>query len=368
MNSKVILLGTSHPHIFHRIKYLQDRHMTILGYFDSDENVSREMQKHVNCTRFTDPVELLSLDFDAVFIHGEDVQNPSYIQSAIASGAKGIFVEKPGAAHPEQFNKLIPQIEAHGVIFEVGWELHYLEIVEFARNVLRTSLLGHITEARFHGGCPGGAGAEAWQSNIHNIGGFFYSLGGHVVETATDLFGLPTQVVASIRKLPKEKPHSGYSWVPGLFEQKELNPMKAIGTLEYEDIASAILEYKTKNVHLDFTAWEPSGYLDDWTMDIYGVQGALHLNFDTPGGYLLLKDAKGEWKKGRNDLFPETIHKKGEMLQAAFIKQMDSFFRRIQSRDEGLTNCNEKAAFNVLHLFQKLYESAEKRSWITIEE
>ncbi|KAJ6031057.1 hypothetical protein N7540_001789 [Penicillium herquei] len=368
MATKVILLGTSHPHIFHRFQYLKDHDasLKVLGYYDSDPEVSQQMLEHINYTRYTEPERLLELDFDIALIHGRDHENPYFIRLAIQHGAKGIFVEKPGAAKPEDFDGLVLELQEKGIVFETGWELHYLETVCFARNLLKDGILGHITEARFHGGCPGGAGAEPWQSSKNNIGGFFYSLGGHVVQVVVDLFGLPNQAVSSIRKLPVQKPHIGFSWVPGLFKSRELNPKKAIGTLAHEDLASAILEYDNMNVHLDFTAWEPSGYLQDWTVDLYGVEGALHLNFDTPGGHLLLKDAKEGWKAGRNEIFPESKYQKGEMLKSAFTQQMDLFFQRVENPNGDMARCDEKMTHELLVLFDALYSSARTRSWVTI--
>jgi predicted dehydrogenase len=367
MNFKIILLGTNHPHIFHRIEYLRQNRITVLGYHDSDFTVSSRMQEYVDCPRYTDCEQLLSLEFDIAMIHGHDNENPEYVRLAIDHGAKGIFLEKPGAAHPHQFGSFASEIRERKLVFEVGWELHYLETVEFARDVLKQSLLGRITEARFHGGCPGGAGAEPWQSDDRNIGGFFYSLGGHVVETVVDLFGLPNQVISSIRKLPAQTPHIGYSWVPGLFEGKQLNPEVAIGTLVHEDIASAILEYDTMNIHLDFTAWEASRYLDDWTMDLYGTQGSLHLNFDVPGGCLMMKDAQEGWNVGRNQIFPEIAHQKGDMLKSAFEKQMDCFFQRVLDPNCDVARCAEETAQGLLILFHALYESARTRSWIELK-
>ncbi|KAJ5950087.1 hypothetical protein N7454_001671 [Penicillium verhagenii] len=323
--TRVIMLGTSHPHIFHRYKYLQQSPtITLVGYYESDEDVAQRMQEHAGCPRFTSADTLSSLPYDVAVIHGRDHENAAYIRTALDSGAKGIFVEKPGVAQPAEFYQLEADIHQRGgsVVFEVGWELHYLESVVFARKVLREALLGSVTGARFHGGCPGGAGAEPWQSDPRNIGGFFYSLGGHVVEIAVDLFGLPVQVVSSIRKLPAQPAHRGFSWVPGVFEERELNPLHAVGTLVHEDLASAILEYENFNVHLDFSAWEGSRYLKDWSVEVYGVEGSLRLNVDGPGSCLLLKEKKGDWESGRNEVFSE----KEVDLAAAFEKQMDCFF------------------------------------------
>ncbi|KAL3490701.1 hypothetical protein BJX62DRAFT_237817 [Aspergillus germanicus] len=369
MKFNVIFLGTSHPHIFHRFTYLQERSDSIklLGYYDHDAHIAEQMQKHARCPRYTDLSELTSLPYDIALIHGRDAENPEYIHRATTSGAKGILVEKPGAAQPSAFYPLVAELRARGIVFEVGWELHYLETVELARRIVKggEEVLGPITEARFHGGCPGGAGDEPWQSDKDSIGGFFYSLGGHVVESVVDFFGLPRHLVSSIRKLPVRPPHEGFSWVHSLFSGRQLNPLKTVGELEHEDIASAILEYDDFNVHLDFTAWEPSAYLKDWTIDIYGVGGSLHLNLDGPGSCIVLKNPVGEWKAGRNSLFTGE-YTEGEMLAAAFKKQMDSFFHRVQA---GLMNgdcCNDTVAANLLKLYDALYASSQTRSWISL--
>ncbi|KAL4865739.1 hypothetical protein BDV12DRAFT_199819 [Aspergillus spectabilis] len=366
MEFSVVFLGTSHPHIFHRYTYLQQRSsVKLLGYYDHDAQVAHRMQDRACCPRYADLAQLLSLSFEIAMIHGRDIENPEYIRRAIDSGARAIFVEKPGAGQPSEFYPLGAEIRERGIIFEVGWELHYLETIAFARQVLRDSLLGPVSEARFHGGCPGGAGDEPWQSDPRSIGGFFYSLGGHVVESVVDLFGLPNQVVSSIRKVPVRAPHRGFSWVPGLFCGRVLNPEKTVGKLTHEDIASAILEYEDFNVHLDFTAWEPSAYLKDWTIDIYGVEGSLHLNLDGPGSSLLLKDPIADWKCGRNPLFTGE-YQEGAMLAAAFEKQMDSFFDRIQTSLVDGDCCNETIAFKLLKLYDALYKSSETRAWISL--
>jgi predicted dehydrogenase len=361
---KVIMLGTTHPHIFHRYKYLQQSvNITLLGYYDSDADVAQRMQDHARCPRYENPSSLLALPYDVALIHGRDCENANYIRLALDSGARGIFVEKPGVAQPPEFYPLAEEIRQRKstLVFEVGWELHYLETVAFARRILRESLLGAITMARTHGGCPGGAGAEPWQSDPQNIGGFFYSLGGHVVEIVVDLFGLPTQVVSSIRKLPAQPPHQGFSWVPSLFDGRQVKPWQSIGTLMHEDIASAILEYEHFNVHFDFTAWEGSRYLRDWSVEVYGVEGSMRLNLDGPGSCLLLKEKKEEWESGRNELFEREVS-----LGAAFEKQMECFFRRVEGVGIDEDGCDESMVEKLLKLYNALYESARTRQWVSM--
>ncbi|KAI7978677.1 hypothetical protein EIK77_010583 [Talaromyces pinophilus] len=359
---KAILLGTSHPHIFHRYAYFQQHpNIKLLGYYDSNPDVAQRMKAQAVCPLYNDPADLNSMPYDVAFIHGRDYENAEYMRLALKSGARGIFVEKPGVAQPTEFYSLVAEIRKRGIIFEVGWELHYLETVGIARQIVRKCLLGSITLARFHGGCPGGAGAEPWQSDKRNIGGFFYSLGGHVLEIVVDLFGLPNQVVSSVRKLSEQKPHRGYSWVPGLFRERELNPEKAIGTLVHEDIASAILEFDTFNVHLDFTAWEASRYLRDWSVEIYGTEGSLHLNIDGPGSHVLSKEEKNGWIAGQNSLFEKEAN-----LSAAFQKQMDLFFQRVENGKMDGEYCNQEVTLKLLKLFDALYESARIRQWVLL--
>jgi predicted dehydrogenase len=130
----------------------------------------------------------------------------------------------------------------------------------------------------------------------------------------------------------------------------------------HEDIASAILEYEHFNVHLDFTAWEGSRYLRDWSVDIYGVEGSMRLNLDGPGSCLLLKDKKGEWESGRNELFEREVS-----LAAAFEKQMECFFRRVGDVGKDEEYCDESIVEKLLKLYSALYESARTQQWVIMQ-
>ncbi|KFZ23033.1 hypothetical protein V502_02496 [Pseudogymnoascus sp. VKM F-4520 (FW-2644)] len=362
LNLRVILLGTTHPHIFHRYKYLAERtDIEVLGYYEKDDEISLRMQPHTGCHRYTSLNELLALSFDGVLIHGYDCENAYLIKRAIDAGAKGIFVEKPGASQPADFFPLAEEITRKGIVFEVGWQLHYTEPVRIARQIVTDKILGSVTSARFHGGCPGGAGAELWQSDPKNLGGFFYSLGGHTIETIIDLFSLPQRLVSSIRKLPPQPPHTGFSWMPDLFLPPQRDPTVAVGTLTHEDISSAILEYPHFNVTLDFTAWEPNRYCEEWAIEIYGTRGTLHLVPDPPSGTLLLRDDAGEWKKGRNVLFEGDNG--NSKLGDAFQKQMGGFFDRVAGKRDDGKSCDEKILVQLLRLYEALYKSARFSTW-----
>ena len=336
----------------------------MLGYYEKDEEIATKMQPFTGCTRFTSLDELLALEFDAAVIHGYDRDNASLIRQAIEAGAKGIFVEKPGVGQPADFFPLAAEITAKGIVFEVGWEVHYVEPVRLARQIVREKVLGNITSARFHGGCPGGAAAEIWQSDPASIGGFFYTLGGHTVETVIDLFGPPQRTVSSVRKLPPAPPHTGFAWMPSLFGDPEFDPKVAVGSVEHEDIASAILEYPTFNVSLDLTGWEANQYLEQWAIEIYGTNGTLHLVPDPPSGTLHLREGKGIWKSGKTVLFPDDD---GTMkLHDAFQAQMGGFFDRLVGKEIGVPPCDEKVLLPLLRLYEAMYKSTASNSWETV--
>jgi hypothetical protein len=82
-------------------------------------------------------------------------------------------LEKPGAAIPEDFYALAKEIECKrpGLAVELGYEMHYSEALGFARKVVKEGVLGDITTARFHGGCPSGAGMDLWQAIPEDLGG-----------------------------------------------------------------------------------------------------------------------------------------------------------------------------------------------------
>jgi predicted dehydrogenase len=361
----VVLLGTAHPHIFSRLKYLAEREdIDLLGYYEKDPSISARMQSNAGCTRYADLNSLLALPFDAVLIHGYDRDNAFYMQKAIEAGTKGIFVEKPGVAQPADFYPIAEDIKAKGIVFECGWELHYTEPLRLARQIVGDGILGSITTARFHGGCPSGAGAEPWQSSPANIGGFFYSIGGHTVESVVDLFGLPRRLVSSIRQLPIQPSHKGFAMMPDVFGPKVFDPVVSIGNLVHEDIASAILEYPNVNVTLDLTAWEPNGYCEEWAIDIYGTRGALHLTPDPPSGMLLLKEDVGGWTKGRHTLFKDDDG--SSKLSDAFQIQMRVFFDRLTGKSEQETPCSEVLAKDLLVLFEAMYRSRDTDSWIKL--
>jgi predicted dehydrogenase len=100
---------------------------------------------------------------------------------------------------------------------------------------------------------------DLWQAIAPDLGGIMQTEGCHTLQNIADLFRPPERVVSTIRKLLERPPHPVVAWIPDLFSGTVTTDAFGVGTLMYEDIASAMMEYPDKTVTLDMTAWEPIG-------------------------------------------------------------------------------------------------------------
>lgn len=94
---------------------------------------------------------------------------------AAAAGARALLLEKPGATHPKHIFDLVEDLKAYpDLIVEWGWEMHYAEVMDVVRDLVRKQALGHITTSHWHGGTPSGGGVELWQRQTGTLGGIVY--------------------------------------------------------------------------------------------------------------------------------------------------------------------------------------------------
>ncbi|KAJ6157937.1 Oxidoreductase [Penicillium chermesinum] len=308
---KIAFLGCRHPHVMYRFAILEKMGgFEFSGFYEEDSAIAEGLAERLpRLLRFDSPKGLLDTNPDIVMIHALDPDVPRWARFAIDHPAefRGLFLEKPGAALPSDFYRLAEEIKRKRptLVVELGYELHYSEPLEFARQVIREGALGDITTARFHGGCPSGAGLELWQSIPEDLGGILQTSGCHTLENILDLFGAPERVVSSIRKLPPKPPRPIVGWIPDLFTGTVDQASFGVGTLLYEDVCSGILEYDDKTVTLDMTAWEPTEWCNEWAIDIYGTNGSLHVIPDFPVATLNLRRAAGSFSAGETKLQTE---------------------------------------------------------------
>jgi predicted dehydrogenase len=245
--------------------------------------------------------------------------------------------------------------------------MHYAEVMDFARSLVREGTLGEITTSHFHGGCPSGAGAELWSRLDTNPGGLIYEEGCHTLENIIDLFGLPNAVSASVRKLPPGRPHPIISCFYDM-DRQALDPkttMMAVGDIFHEDIGSVILEYELQNVLADFTSWEPTYWCEDWTIDIYGTNGVFHGTVNPPRETLILREARDGFPQA-NSSMPTEQEKGVRNEKSYYARQIDLFLKRSMEYVD-TEKCDMYNQVKLMKVLQAIYKSAKDRKFIELQ-
>jgi predicted dehydrogenase len=125
---RIAFLGTHHPHVFQRVALLKQRDdVEIVGYWEQDEVIPLKLQERLAIPRFQRAASLLAQPFDIAFVHSLDEDVPRLALMAADAGAKGILLEKPGAAQPEQIFRLAEQLAGSNVVVEFGWRCTMLK-------------------------------------------------------------------------------------------------------------------------------------------------------------------------------------------------------------------------------------------------
>lgn len=369
---KIAFLGTRHPHVMYRFTILDKMGgFEFSGFYEEDPEIASGLAERLpQLTRFTTPNALLDTNPDIVMIHALDPDVPRWARFAIDHPAsfRGLFLEKPGAALPEDFYQLAEEIQQKrpDLAVELGYELHYSESLQFARKVIQEGVLGDITTARFHGGCPSGAGVDLWQSIPEDLGGIMQTEGCHTLENVLDLFGAPDRVVSSIRKLPQRPPHPVVGWIPDLFTGTVNTGKFGVGTLLYEDVCSGIMEYPDKTIVLDMTAWEPTEWCNEWAIDVYGTNGSFHAVPDYPVATLYLREGRGDFAAGETNMSTELPHGTSN-IPSCYRKQLESLFARVRDTEPPMLGCCDlQTNVRILKVIDAFYKSANSRQWVDV--
>jgi predicted dehydrogenase len=367
----IAFLGVGHPHVFPRIELLRDMPgVAIHGFFEPDAEVAERFAAHTGLTRFATAEAALEATPEIAIVNGLDPQVPELADHAARAGVRGLLLEKPGAASPERFFELARDLMRRDIQVEVGYELHYADSMALCRELIADGVLGQITLARFHGGCPVGAGAELWQSIPEDPGGLVFTEGSHLLEIVVDLFGTPSRVGASVRRLPEGEPTPSIAYKADLFSAPSADFTVSVGTLRHEDVAAAILDYPDKLVTVDVTAWEPTYWCADWAVEIYGTNGVLHAVPDPAEVRLTLRTPAGRRPAGTTVLRAPSQLPGQRSLVEAYRRQLASLIARVAqvpgSADEH--GCDLRIGVGVMRIMQAMYRASRDRSWAALDD
>jgi predicted dehydrogenase len=365
----IAFLGVGHPHVFPRVQLLREMPGVVVGgFFDPDALVAERFADRTGLARFDAAEALLGTAPQIVIVNGLDPQVPGLAEQAARAGVRGLLLEKPGAASPERFYELARDLLRRDIQVEIGYELHYADSLALCRELIAEGALGEITLARFHGGCPVGAGAELWHSIPEDPGGLVFAEGCHLLEMVVDLFGTPERVGASVRRLPEGKPiPSVVYYKADLFSAPSTDFSTAVGTLRHEDVAAALLDYPDKIVTVDVTAWEPTYWCEDWAVEIYGTNGVLHAVPNPAEVRLTLRAAAGRRRAGTTMLRAPRPLPGQRILIDAYRRQLASFVARVSgSADEH--GCDLRTGVGVMQIMEAMYQASHDRQWAALSE
>lgn len=365
----VAFLGVGHPHVLSRVPLLQAMpDVAICGFFEPDAKIAEPFADQTGLTRFDTAEALLATRPQIAIVNGLDPQVPELAEQAAQAGIRGLLLEKPGAASPQRFYELARDLRRRDVHTEIGYELHYADSMALTRELIAQKVLGQITLARFHGGCPIGAGANPWHSIPEDPGGLVFAEGCHLLEMVVDLFGTPLRVGASVRRLPEGKPiPSVVVYKADLFSAPTTDFATAVGTLRHEDVAAAILDYPDKIVTIDLTAWEPTYWCEDWAVEIYGTNGVLHAVPNPAEVRLTLRADTGQYQAGTTVLRSPTPLPGQRTMLEAYRRQLTSLIARVAgSADE--PGCDLRIGVGVMQIMQAMYQASHDQQWVALSE
>lgn len=364
----IAFLGVGHPHVFPRVRLLREMpDVAIRGFFEPDPLLAERFADHTGVPRFETAETLLDEGPRIVIVNGLDPQVPALAEQAARAGVAGLLLEKPGAASPERFYELARELEHRGVQVEIGYELHYADSVALCRDLIEQDVLGDITLARFHGGCPVGAGAELWQSIPEDPGGLVFTEGSHLLEIVVDLFGVPSRVGASVRRLPPGRPTPSIGYKADLFSPPSTDYPVAVGTLRHEDVAAALLDYPDKIVTVDVTAWEPTDWCTDWAIEVYGTNGVLHAVPDPSEVRLTLRAGAGRYPAGTTVVRAPDPPAGQRTLVETYRRQLVSLIAR-SSGAADIGGCDLPIGVGVMRIMQAMYQASRDRQWADLDQ
>jgi predicted dehydrogenase len=127
------VFGTGHLGKFHLNNWKEIEGVTLVGFYDPDDNIAAEVEKTYGLKRFTDPDELMNA-CDAV-----DIVTPTQYHFGLCEKAvkksKHVFVEKPMAHTMDEARALLSLVKESKIKFQVGHVERFNPAFLAARNL-----------------------------------------------------------------------------------------------------------------------------------------------------------------------------------------------------------------------------------------
>lgn len=230
---------------------------------------------------YADWHELLgSGEVDAVWITAPNMLHVEIIEAA-AAARLAVFCEKPVGGTPDQTVRAYLAAEAAGIATGVGYNYRWAPLVQHAKHLIDTGLIGEIVHYRgvffsMYGSDP--AGRLSWRYLVDQGGyGVSTDLLSHSVDLAAHLVGPVEAVVAATALFIPDRP------VPtaGGTHYDRGAPGDPTGRVTNEDYIGVLARFST-GARATFEACRTfHGPESQNTFTVYGTRGAIRWNLET---------------------------------------------------------------------------------------
>ena len=218
-------------------------------------------------------------DVEVVFIAAPNMVHGELV-AAVAGAGKAVFCEKPVGGTPAHVLRAATAARTAGVISGVGYNYRWAPLVRYARELIATGELGHITNYRgrffsMYGADP--LGVNSWRFQLEEAGyGVTSDLLSHAVDLAHMLIGPITRITGTIETFIRERPvPSGNSNHYGRGSAGD--PLTPVTN---EDYAGMLVEFANGTRGTFEASRTALGPESEMGFDAYGTQGAVGWNFE----------------------------------------------------------------------------------------
>ncbi|MCP3935291.1 MAG: Gfo/Idh/MocA family oxidoreductase [Actinomycetia bacterium] len=278
-------MGQAHSRSAGRVGTLFDDRSYDTELVICGDNVAERRDLAVNSFGFREAVAdwqavIDHADVDVVYVTAPNMLHEQIAVAAAAAG-KAVFCEKPVGGTPSQTARIEKAARDAGVITGVGYNYRWAPMVQHAKNLISSGVLGEITNYRgrffsMYGSDP--LGLLSWRFLVDEAGhGVSTDILSHAVDLATMLIGPVTDVVGTQetfirqRPLPKE---GGTHYDRGA-------PGDPTGAVTNEDYAGALTVFANGARGTFETSRAIIGPESQMAFDVYGTKGALRWNLET---------------------------------------------------------------------------------------
>ncbi len=275
----ISFLDITHPHVWTRADILREMDgVSLKSVWEPADTAGAKTFAERYGVAVADSAEKVLRDrtVDAVIVESFTHRMADLTVQALQAG-KAVLLEKPASNNRENMKRIVEAHRRGKALLQIGYMMRQGSMVDFARQVLSSRILGRVTAARFHVSVPAPDAVTPWFNLRDDIGGVLFEDGCHMIDIVLHLMGRPRRVSAFAPKFEDLAKKHGHM---------------------YEDAAMVNMDWGTCVGTLSMIGWEANEWIETWEMDFYGTDGTLQVGLLPAFARLFLKKDRGGYRKG----------------------------------------------------------------------